>query len=331
MSRYIGKNCPVCNEQFDEKSDVVVCPDCGAPHHRECYKQKGECFYKEHHGTENGYVPPKPKVEDVTTDEPQQETRRCAKCGALNPIDNNFCDNCGEFMRKNHFDIDLEDMGTVQILIDPYGGVAPDADIDGVTAQEIALFVGQNSRCYIPKFKALAENKYKICWNWSACVFTFLYFIGRKIKSFAIGIAIILLALVLATNIPIVMQYGEVYADIASNPEAFESIEEFEEFVSQYEIEVSPVHYYIHIGSRFVYLIVMLASGLFADRVYKSYVIRKIKKIKSQFSDDSTYKAELFRQGGFSTTAVKIALIVSVLAMITVVVALSIVTMIIYM
>ena len=198
MSRYIGQNCPVCNEQFDEKSDVVVCPECGAPHHRECYKQKGECFYKEHHGTENGYIPPEPKEEEPS--EEQEKTRRCAKCGALNPIDNNFCDNCGEFMRKNHFAFDLEDMGTVQILIDPYGGVPHDCEIDGVTAQEIALFVGQNSRYYIPKFKALSENKHKINWNWSAFIFTFLYFVGRKIKTFATVVGIILFCILVATN-----------------------------------------------------------------------------------------------------------------------------------
>lgn len=329
MSRYIGQNCPVCNEQFDEKSDVVVCPECGAPHHRECYKQKGECFYKEHHGTENGYIPPEPKEEEPS--EEQEKTRRCAKCGALNPIDNNFCDNCGEFMRKNHFAFDLEDMGTVQILIDPYGGVAPDTDIDGVTAQEIALFVGQNSRYYIPKFKELAENKHKICWNWSACAFTFLYFAGRKIKTFAIGIAIVIFALILAGNIPIVMQFGEVYADIASNPEILKDAQARDEFISQYELELPPLYYFINNIAKLVYFVVLLVCGLFADKIYKSYVISKIKKIKEQFTDDATYKAELFKQGGFSTTSVKVALIVYVLVMIAVVVLLSIIALALYM
>ena len=94
---------------------------------------------------------------------------------------------------------------------------------------------------------------------------------------------------------------------------------------------MSPLHYYIYNGSRLLYLVVMVVSGLFADRIYKSYVISKIKKIKEQFTDEATYKAELFKQGGFSTTSVKVALIVYVLVMIAVVVLLSIIALALYM
>ena len=37
--------CPVCNEQFKSGDDIVVCPECGAPHHRECYEKNEHCFY----------------------------------------------------------------------------------------------------------------------------------------------------------------------------------------------------------------------------------------------------------------------------------------------
>ena len=39
--------CPVCNKTFQDGDDVVVCPECGAPHHRECYEQNGHCFYED--------------------------------------------------------------------------------------------------------------------------------------------------------------------------------------------------------------------------------------------------------------------------------------------
>ena len=35
--RYTGETCPVCNKVFQEDDDIVVCPDCGTPHHRKCY------------------------------------------------------------------------------------------------------------------------------------------------------------------------------------------------------------------------------------------------------------------------------------------------------
>ena len=38
--KYENETCPVCGEKFTADSDVVVCPDCGTPHHRECYLRK---------------------------------------------------------------------------------------------------------------------------------------------------------------------------------------------------------------------------------------------------------------------------------------------------
>ena len=41
--------CPVCKKQFVSGDDIVVCPECGAPHHRECYEQNGKCFFEDKH------------------------------------------------------------------------------------------------------------------------------------------------------------------------------------------------------------------------------------------------------------------------------------------
>ena len=38
-------NCPVCEKKFENGDDIVVCPECGTPHHRECYDSLGRCFY----------------------------------------------------------------------------------------------------------------------------------------------------------------------------------------------------------------------------------------------------------------------------------------------
>ena len=46
---YIGEKCPVCGKNFHADDDVVVCPICGTPHHRECYENLGHCFNEEKH------------------------------------------------------------------------------------------------------------------------------------------------------------------------------------------------------------------------------------------------------------------------------------------
>ena len=44
MADYTGKKCTVCDRSFSRDDDIVVCPDCGTPYHRECYLEKGERF-----------------------------------------------------------------------------------------------------------------------------------------------------------------------------------------------------------------------------------------------------------------------------------------------
>ena len=41
--------CPVCNNRFQNGDDIVVCPECGAPHHRDCYEKENRCFYQDRH------------------------------------------------------------------------------------------------------------------------------------------------------------------------------------------------------------------------------------------------------------------------------------------
>ena len=47
--RYENEKCVVCGELFKEGDKIVVCPDCGTPHHRECYENNGECACEKLH------------------------------------------------------------------------------------------------------------------------------------------------------------------------------------------------------------------------------------------------------------------------------------------
>lgn len=44
--------CPVCNNKFTDDDDVVVCPECGTPHHRDCYFSNGGCFNADKHNSD---------------------------------------------------------------------------------------------------------------------------------------------------------------------------------------------------------------------------------------------------------------------------------------
>jgi uncharacterized Zn finger protein (UPF0148 family) len=72
MTNFTGAPCPVCKKNFTKDDRPVVCPDCGAPYHRACYTEKGECVFSASHGagfawkktpdTAHGAVP-KPETE----------------------------------------------------------------------------------------------------------------------------------------------------------------------------------------------------------------------------------------------------------------------------
>ena len=47
--RYIGEQCPVCQKEFTAEDDIVVCPECGTPHHRDCYMLGNRCANEELH------------------------------------------------------------------------------------------------------------------------------------------------------------------------------------------------------------------------------------------------------------------------------------------
>ena len=39
MMDYKGCKCASCHKVLKEGDDIVICPECGAPYHRECYAQ----------------------------------------------------------------------------------------------------------------------------------------------------------------------------------------------------------------------------------------------------------------------------------------------------
>ena len=57
MPVYTGCKCPVCQKEFAAGDDIVVCPVCGTPHHRECYRQLGHCGNEKLHQEGGSWQP----------------------------------------------------------------------------------------------------------------------------------------------------------------------------------------------------------------------------------------------------------------------------------
>ena len=122
---YLGLKCGVCGKDFKEDDDVVVCPDCGTPSHRVCYKENNGCPNADKHGGDfvfEGFDKIKKSAQSVkekkkkeNSDDVLDEVLKsygnsesvnnnnislrkefpCPRCGEYNKTDANYCNKCG--------------------------------------------------------------------------------------------------------------------------------------------------------------------------------------------------------------------------------------------
>lgn len=93
MANYTGKKCFSCGEVFKDGDDIVVCPECGTPYHRECYLKEGKCINDALHESGQSW--------EQTQESVESENIRCIRCGFENPPDKLFCEKCGTPLTKN--------------------------------------------------------------------------------------------------------------------------------------------------------------------------------------------------------------------------------------
>ena len=98
MIDYTGVKCPVCERPFLKGDDIVVCPECGAPYHRSCYKKVGKCIYTDKHEAGEYWEPQKVEAPDHSKEE---KNKKCPQCGTMNAKTALFCEQCGTSLTGN--------------------------------------------------------------------------------------------------------------------------------------------------------------------------------------------------------------------------------------
>lgn len=281
MEKYFGIPCPICNKEFAEHDDIVVCPDCGAPHHRACYKAHGRCAFDEQHVQGNAWKNPNlslPQGQAAAAG----DTAHCPRCNAANPAANTFCHACGARMnatgageaaspattpdyRKNYKQNTMFHNPSVRI----------DDTLGGLPVKEVAQFVGENALYYLPRFKLLELQKNVPSINISAMVFTFFYYFNRKM--YKIGAA--MLALFLLSMLPNLLM---IYYSFPSTMNGILSQGVLEVNYSLYPnlvIAANVLHY--------VFLLASIASGFLANKLYFGFVLGNVRKLKEKFQGRS--------------------------------------------
>ena len=319
---FLGKTCPVCSQNFHEGDDVVVCPKCGAPYHRDCFKQKGKCIFPELHKDGKSW-------KDIYDDDPTEnnDVVKCISCGTDNDKNAIVCKNCGAFISRNvsvninentsdekdshindeNFENYIPGMSgnPFSVFIDPMGGVSKDDDFDGVSGAEISKYVGVNTQYYLPVF-AKIKNIGKSKFNLSAFLFSGAWFLFRK--RYLIGIIIsILFFITELSSVFLVSAYSAPIYKEAEN--AFKEVNIQYPMIGNY-ISFAYEHYsaagvfwavlpYILIAVR---LFIAVFSGFTANKIYYRTSVKNIKLIKSKNHDGDTMKA-VAEAGGTNAAA----------------------------
>ena len=79
--KYTNEICQGCGRKFTDEDDIVTCPECGTPQHRECWLKEHKCVNEHLHGEDFEWRPkhaPEKEEEAVKA----QESARALFSGA---------------------------------------------------------------------------------------------------------------------------------------------------------------------------------------------------------------------------------------------------------
>lgn len=274
-----GEKCAVCKAYLFAEDDVIYCPECGAPHHRDCYNSIGHCGLNEFHGTENEYKRPEP-VNEEPQSQPQQNTNMtCGVCGEKYDAEEMACPNCNA---PNVSKVDGR-----FVSFDFLGGVKENTDLgNGVTAGEARKFVVSNTHRYIPKFVSFKKGK-KASWNWLAFLTPCGWLLSRKMYLWGAIIGAVQIALSML-EIPFTNAVSMLDTSAARN-----YIEYFSILVENISL-IGEVAVLTAFAGSVLDLILRIVIATFGDLIYRNRVILKVSEIKIESED----QAEDYRKKG---------------------------------
>lgn len=312
MADYNGEKCIVCGLDFKAEDDIVVCPECGTPYHRDCYMKEGRCVNTELHEKKESW---KPQGKGAKAS-PEQDAV-CGKCGYKNPPYTLFCEKCGSPLNSldthnenvrahtaplrdendpKEYNKSYMDGAGIEIkpflvnFSDPLCGLNPEEDYEGVRLCELADYVENNTHYYLPLFKRMKDTGSLMSWNFSAMIFPEFYFANRKMPFAALGMFLVRIAAYAPNIITLLAQLNDSIAGM---------------------IDLRSTAF--HVVSMLCYALIyamMFFCGAFANGLYYKKAVRGTAKIKSSVPPQQL-RQTLRRKGGTSAVLLTIAIIIA--------------------
>lgn len=287
MSEQLKDKCAICGGYLFSDDDIVYCPECGAPHHRDCYAAVGHCGRQEFHGVEN-----QDSGEETPENAENEKKQVCPRCGKELPEDFKFCPFCAKNFEdtSNEEDKDFISFGPGGIKLDPYGGVDKNSEIDGVKVKTLARFVAFTPNRILPKFKSFFETGKRVSWNWMGFISPFSHALFRKMNgAFFAYLLLEITAYVLITpfynlflgaDLPVNYTTQQLSEFIANNAS---------QILDPAAVIMATLGYLMLLGMR-------IYAGLFNDWHYMRHSVNTVKEIRKNTEADE--EVLLRKKGG---------------------------------
>ena len=306
MPSYKNQKCPVCNREFKDGDDIVTCPVCGTPHHRECYKEIGHCANEDKHaqGYEfnnsnaiksektaspvdkstpvGSYFSPDESAEanenESSQNKPQKpssNTKKCVSCGEEINKNAPFCNKCGARQP-------MDNSSNAQPFMPNFstGYEHSDLTIDGESAEDIAGVVKTN----IPKFMDKFKSGKKLSWNWAGFIFGPYYLFFRKMyKEGSIFLALQLIVSLVAQGL-YAKPYAKLMQFVSDNATALSSGKLSSDLISKFSTlyeKILPMMLIMTVANLVLHIIIALCSNNF----YKAKVIKTVKDVNQKIDE----------------------------------------------
>ncbi|MBR3972066.1 MAG: hypothetical protein IKJ83_04215 [Ruminococcus sp.] len=336
---YSNHRCPVCEKPFTDDNEVVVCPECGAPHHRECYEEIGRCYYEDKHKDGFDYKAEKSteQSQDTTKNNYYSDTNSrgsdiiaCQNCGTFNVSSNDVCNNCGAPLDKSASSHSAYDRHTEErqtpphagnhanpqqpfpgFAFDPMGGLKSEDEIaENVTVGEVAKFTKNNSPFFCRLFHQIKTS------GRSRLSFVGLFFHGGWLlyrKMYKLGAVITgIMALFIISQLYIETFYADLMKNFTgamdgmSYASMFDAIGAFYQKLDSEDKLVMCVYALSSIGQ----LMLRVLCALCGNRWYYKHTIKTIQKAK-QTSGTSEHTESVLQSKGGVNTALAVSLVIT--------------------
>lgn len=294
-------SCPVCGKHFNENDDVVFCPECGTPHHRECYLSLGHCANEDKHAEGYSYAAAPGSSKTEQTEEKNGATEKggiCPACGYENGEGKLFCEQCGTQLGNSqqspYGQNPYSQNGVPQGVFAPVSMeeivsqiMPPDEKIDDIPAKDWAIYIGNSAPYYLYQFKKQdMPQKRGLSFTWSALIMPVLYFLYRRMW----GIAAIAAVVFFGLNVPSAMAFlaESGYIELGTSLAT-----------------LNDIGYYCSLAS----ILISVLCAFFAVTLFRKSAGKRIRKLRAKAASETEYYQKLRRLSGPSKILLVILLI----------------------